>query len=126
VVARNVRASAVSSNRVEAVVGDRGPVEHGPQGVAPLERGDDVEQRDGGQAHRRRDGEPGAILRPRHHGERAPGDEETGDAQPDPEARAITGSSGGRGRRFISPLGAPGITVVTNVHLQSLARAPSR
>ena len=71
-------------NRPLAIV-SRG--EDAAERVAPLERGDDVQQRDRGQPHRRGDREAVAVLGPRHDGERADGDQQTGEAQPHAERR---------------------------------------
>ena len=87
VVTSSVRASAASTKQVEAPVGDGAAVEDAVVRIAPLECGDDVEQRHGDQAHRRGDGEPVAVLGPRHHDQGADGDQQTGEAQPGTEGR---------------------------------------
>ena len=104
VVARNVSASAGEHQQVEAAVGDRVPVEDAADRVAPLEGGDDVQQRDRDEAHRGGDREAVAVLAPRDDEQRA--DRRSAGRRSRAGRRAagaITGSSGGRGRALHQP-----------------------
>ena len=62
-------------------------MEDAAQRVTPLERGDDVQQGDRREPHRRGDGEPVFVLGPGDDRERSDRQQQAGEAEPCPERR---------------------------------------